>query len=1175
MICRNVSAAPLSRLFQLNLPHSGSRFTEKLQVCAESLLKIAAISFLWLVACPISLFAQLDMNHDTGVKPEETYDRANENVNIAEGNLNTVIPLAQLPGRNGHGFTLSLTYNSQQWTPSASYQNPGLNVDTIYIGWSNEQPWQINLPVLYMTGVAQTSGVLGSSLYSQQECWQDFALVMGDGSRYAFPNAVADCWQTTTYSNGSYGYAYETNPFQEIERLIDTDGSTGNSGGGGAVSSNIQHALLDLTNFANNIATVRLTDGSQIVFSLDNNGLSPSPNGPIRMLASALVDANGNVTTITENGNNLIISDANNNSLTLNQIDADYIPQSIQYRNSSGQQQTILLNTQVQTSTTRPPTPLFAAPAIAGNIAGGGTSVNSPDVNNIVLPTGLSYTFQYNEYGELLKITYPSGGYTRYDYQASPYAYYVWNSSNEGYADRRDVVAKHVCRAAVTPAGATSPSGYVGSVAPNSCPVTEDNTIYVRTPTYQNTAVTVTDPLGNQTSYQFNAYVPVYPPSLTPGTLVNMGASSILLETSHTTYQGTSTPLSEVDTAYVDPNTGNSTDQPFSKTTILFPSGLHSKVEWTRDYSIKSYTGSVLDRGVETDTHYQIQTGNVLEERDYNFGNGTPGPLLRKIDSTWMTTNPVNSADYQSSAIFMLDKQQSETIYDGSGQIAQTQYEYDNYVGGMTPSGAVQHGIPTNSFGTTYSTRGNLTAVTRWRNTDGALLANRNYQFDDAGNVLIKTDAAGNQTKYSYADVWNDATCAPTGGNSAAYPTKVTNALGQSTQLTYNSCTGTLATSKDPNLQTTSFGYDVMDRKVLVGYPDAGQSCVQYSDAPNSLCPAYSGPTLPIQIVSSQKLTSSVSKVSTIVLDGLSRKIQDQINSDPWGTDYADTTYDGLGNVSSVSNPYRSKSDTTYGITSYTYDALGRKAIQTQPDGSTLQWCFDDIAAVGQSNCSSQSGGASAGTWVDFTDEVGVHWQRTSDALGRLTDVSEPGDLKTRYSYDGLGNLWGVTQSGVPGETARTRSFTYDSLSRLLCASNPENSSAQCPATATAALPVGVVGYVYDVNGNLKTKTDARNISISYGYDTIDRLTSKTYSGDVQSTPSSCYLYDSDSNSGINTIGRLVSEWTQSTSCSTGATGVPSGALSWTNGISYDPMGRLKTSLSVLGTLLVGGFANL
>jgi len=59
--------------------------------------------------------------------------------------------------------------------------------------------------------------------------------------------------------------------------------------------------------------------------------------------------------------------------------------------------------------------------------------------------SGLTYRFHYDAAGEMTKITYPSGGYTKYDF--SPYEI-VWNI-NTLYCtkmDFREVVAKHECR---------------------------------------------------------------------------------------------------------------------------------------------------------------------------------------------------------------------------------------------------------------------------------------------------------------------------------------------------------------------------------------------------------------------------------------------------------------------------------------------------------------------------------------------------------------------------------------------------------------------------------------------------------------------------------------------------------------------------------------------------------
>jgi len=57
-----------------------------------------------------------------------------------------------------------------------------------------------------------------------------------------------------------------------------------------------------------------------------------------------------------------------------------------------------------------------------------------------------------------------------------------------------------------------------------------------------------------------------------------------------------------------------------------------------------------------------------------------------------------------------------------------------------------------------------------------------------------------------------------------------------------------------------------------------------------------------------------------------------ELQSDPYGVDYTTTSFDGMGNVYQQSNPYRSTSETTYGLTTFRYDALGRKIQQKDAD---------------------------------------------------------------------------------------------------------------------------------------------------------------------------------------------------------------------------------------------------
>lgn len=161
------------------------------------------------------------------------------------------------------------------------------------------------------------------------------------------------------------------------------------------------------------------------------------------------------------------------------------------------------------------------------------------------------------------------------------------------------------------------------------------------------------------------------------------------------------------------------------------------------------------------------------------------------------------------------------------------------------------------------------------------------------------------------------------------------------------------------------------------------------------------------------------------------------------------------------------------------------------------------------------------------TDQAGKQRRSSVDGLGRLVTVTEDPSVlnyQTSYGYDARGNLKTVTQGTQP-----QRTFSYDLLSRLMSAFNPES---------------GTVNYTYYANSNLFTKTDARGVITTYNYDGLNRVITRTYSGAAPgpATPGVTYSYDNAIVS--NSKGRLTS--------------VSSSVSSYSYG-SYDVMGRVLT----------------
>ena len=268
-------------------------------------------------------------------------------------------------------------------------------------------------------------------------------------------------------------------------------------------------------------------------------------------------------------------------------------------------------------------------------------------------------------------------------------------------------------------------------------------------------------------------------------------------------------------------------------------------------------------------------------------------------------------------------------------------------------------------------------------------------------------------------------------------------------------------------------------------------------------------------------------KTTEEIEDGLGHTIETALVSDPDGTTYTATTYDGEDKPYTVTNPYRSTGDPTYGVTTYTYDTLGRPTTVSEPDGSAVSTSYSNNQTT-------------------VTDEVGNQRTSTSDSFGRLTAVAEAPNnssynYSTSYAYDTLNDLTGVTQNGSSPSYARIRSFSYDSLARLYSATNPES---------------GTITYTYDANSNLLSKTapqpnqtGSATVITNYTYDALNRLTQKSYVN--MTLPKSKFGYDGTTLTGCGQDPPVITSPTNLIGRRSAMCDGQSGS-SW----SFDPVGR-------------------
>jgi len=557
--------------------------------------------------------------------------------------------------------------------------------------------------------------------------------------------------------------------------------------------------------------------------------------------------------------------------------------------------------------------------------------------------------------------------------------------------------------------------------------------------------------------------------------------------------------------------------------------------------------------------------GKLLQKAEYGFGMGSAGPPVRQTALSYLDDSSPGYVTAPSALHFdsngyaiannISNRVIDQQIKDGSGSLkAETKTTYDSTP--LTGVTGIQSHDDTN-FGSAFTTRGNPTLIQKLVNGTLATMATMTY--DITGQVTQIKDANNNVTIISYGDnFFLDGSPGSSPSNppspftpatpTNAYPTTVTSPLIGAAHTGYYFGTGKKASSIDQNGADSYLHYlDPLDRPTHQFLPvtngSRGWTLTSYSNSSTQI-DTYTGIT---DAAASSGCTSCLHTRQT--LDSFGRQTQNALLSDPIGPTYTTITYDSSGRTHTVSNPYRSTSDPTYGLTTYSFDVLGRPAVVTEADGNTVKLYYGaDVAGSGLGGVSAQLCSPSTYGYGYPTlqiDEAGKKKQTWADAFGNTIEVDEPDStgalsLATCYTYDTLGNLSRVDQMGGSTDSTQwvTRTFIYDELSRLKSATEPES---------------GAITYTYDLNGNLLTRTSpapnqtgTATVTTTYAYDALNRLTQKSYSDGT--TPGVTLQYDQTSIHGVspqNPIGRLTNA-------------IAAGGAS-ARTVSYDSVGRTVT----------------
>ena len=578
-----------------------------------------------------------------------------------------------------------------------------------------------------------------------------------------------------------------------------------------------------------------------------------------------------------------------------------------------------------------------------------------------------------------------------------------------------------------------------------------------------------------------------------------------------------------------------------------------ANVSWTTGYAQEQPANDnrvneqrkFLDDGKTARTTYQYDAfNNPRQVREYDFD----GSLKRCAATSYLSVNDVNGVDYTGDSYRLLRLASEQSLYEGecgdsSKEKSRTTYQYDRYVadGNDAPLQTYNSvsGHDAANYDAQRSARGNATRAGRWHK-EGNTTLYAFSRFDVLGNVVSAKDGRGNVSTVSFSDDFGagaspdgnnpDAGSVPGSGQTYALPTLITgpppNAGAQphTARSQYDYWTGLLTGFRDRNGTITQTIYDDQFNRPTLVKTALGIAGLESHTAMYYAPGVAHGVTLAagdVLTASDLNTAGDASLVEWTKTDGFGRTAE-AWQRDPQGDVSVKTIYDALGRAQFVSNPARPGApSTTDGWTRTTFDLAGRVKEAASFKGALTQ----TPPATGTSTDWTGSVATSyVGNEVSVTDQDGKKRSSLTDALGRLTQVVEaPGvtdyGYETKYEYDAPGNLTKVIQ-GKAGQVQQTRTFIYDSLSRLTSAQNPES---------------GTVTYEYDANDNLRKKVDARQVQTDYEYDALNRIFKRSYAivagqptpPNYTAAPAVDYFYDgrgmpAGTTAPLSAVGRLT-----------------------------------------------------
>lgn len=443
--------------------------------------------------------------------------------------------------------------------------------------------------------------------------------------------------------------------------------------------------------------------------------------------------------------------------------------------------------------------------------------------------------------------------------------------------------------------------------------------------------------------------------------------------------------------------------------------------------------------------------------------------------------NTLTVSDYMGSETFTLDPVTGAASYLGANAAAGSLHGYtqtktadgknSDVTGYSTPEGL--------GFSYSYDPKGNLLTQTL-QGASGAETAS--FTYNAKGKVLSVVPPVGARTDITYAANNVDPLTVTQAGLPAIVATynsthdilTLTDRMGLAKTFTYNA-SGQPTSSLGAGI-LTSFSYNDGGNRQLAGIMRAGAAVGSYGyDTIGRLTSAtdQNGFTLQRSYNNLDDLLSITYPDSTVATFTRSLSVPHLL----------DRMTDQAGRVTAYTyNPHSQLikiTDPAGGQTRFTYDAAGHASQLIDPNNNSTAFAYNKDNRL---------------TQKQFADGNKLQF---AYPYGRMTWSKNARGATATYSYDKNGNLLSVTYSdGTPGVTTvydaynrpttvtdalGTHTIAYDASSRVTSIDGPWANDA--------------LSFTYDTLGRKTAMALQGGLSVSYAYDSLDRLTTLTGNG--------------------------------------------------------------------------------